>query len=426
MNKIQKERSVLIFKAVWISYSIIYNLFISPLVRFPGPKSWAVSYIPSQASAISGNHHKNVLALHDQYGPIVRTGPTTLSFNTAQAFKDVYGFRQGVSQFPKDPKVYGSPMMSTRDAIGGFLDNETHSRHRRLMSHGFSDRALREQEARIVHFIDLFISRLRDLAHKGQDVDIRTWLNFTTFDITGDLMFAETFDCLRDSQLHPWIGMIFTSIKSNAMLSAIRHFSFLTMLQEAFTPESFRRKLRNSFNLTVEKADRRLLKGTARPDFMSAILKNGIIGEIGDEKSEDIQNRMMTRHEIHANSTLCVFLPSLYERPTDYTNLNSIILAGSETTATALSGCMYHLCTNKEALNRLSQEIRSTFRNDADITSAQCVPLPYLNAVIEETLRIYPPVATHLPRVVPKGGATVAGEFLPEDVRTLTISFNSF
>ena len=253
-----------------------------------------------------------MLALHDQYGPIVRTGPATLSFNTAQGFKDVYGFRQGVSQFPKDPKVYGSPMMSTRNAIGGFLDNETHSRHRRLMSHGFSDRALREQETRIVHFIDLFISRLRDLAHKGQDVDIRTWLNFTTFDITGDLMFAETFDCLQDSQLHPWIGMIFTSIKSNAMLTAIRHFPFLTMLQEAFTPESFRRKLRNSFNLTVEKADRRLLKGTARPDFMSAILKNGIIGEIETEKSEDKQNRMMTRHEIHANSTLCVFLPSFF------------------------------------------------------------------------------------------------------------------
>ena len=109
----------------------------------------------------------------------------------------------------------------------------------------------------------------------------------------------------------------------------------------------------------------------------------------------------------------------------DHTNLNSIILAGSETTATALSGCMYLLCTNKEALNRLSQEIRSTFRSGSEITSAQCVPLPYLNAVIEETLRIYPPVATHLPRVVPKGGATVAGEFLPEDVRTLAIPFNS-
>lgn len=156
-----------------------------------------------------------------------------------------------------------------------------------------------------MHYIDLFISRLRDLAHQGQDVDIKSWLNFTTFDITGDLMFAETFDCLKYSKLHPWIGFIFSSIKGAAILSAIRHFGLLTMLQEACTPESFRRQMKNSYNLTVEKADRRLLKGTARPDFMSAILKNGFID--GNEKPQD-DERVMSRHEIHANSTLYVFV----------------------------------------------------------------------------------------------------------------------
>lgn len=52
--------------------------------------------------------------------------------------------------------------------------------------------------------------------------------------------------------------------------------------------------------------------------------------------------------------------------------------------------------------------------------------LPYLNAVIEETLRVYPPVVTHVPRVVPKGGATVDGHFLPENVCTnlLQLRFN--
>lgn len=118
----------------------------------------------------------------------------------------------------------------------------------------------------------------------------------------------------------------------------------------------------------------------------------------------------MTQHEIHANSTL--YVPChLSKCPLDHTNLDSIILARSETTATALSGCMYLLCTNKDILNCLSQEVHSTFSSDVSITSAQCVSLPYLNAVIKETLWVYPPVATHLPRVVPKGGATVAGEW---------------
>ena len=297
---------MLTFKGISISYSVIFSLFISPLAQFPGPKLWAVSYLPSQASIVSGHNHKKMLALHDHYGPIVRVGPTTLSFNTAQGFKDIYGFRQGVPQFPKDPKTYASPLMSTKDSVGGYLDNEAHSRHRRLLAHGFADRSLREQEERIVQFVDLFISRLRDLAHQGQAVDIRAWLNFTTFDITGDLMFAETFDCLKYSKLHPWIGFIFSGVKGNAILSAIRHFGFLTMLQEACTPVSFRRQLRKSFNLTVEKADRRLLKGTERPDFMSAILKNGV--DDGNEKLQK-DKRMMTRHEIHANSTLYVFCP---------------------------------------------------------------------------------------------------------------------
>ena len=79
---------------------------------------------------------------------------------------------------------------------------------------------------------------------------------------------------------------------------------------------------------------------------------------------------------------------------------------------------MYYLCTNRDVLERLCQEVRSAFESDTDITSSRCTTLSYLGAVIEETLRIYPPVATHLPRLVPKGGATVAGHFLPEDVCT--------
>ena len=295
------EVPVLIFQGTCICYSIIFNLFLSPLAKYPGPKLWAISYIPSQIVLFQGRNHKKMLALHDNYGPVVRTGPTTLSFNTAQGFRDIYGFRQGVPQFPKDPKIYGSSMFPTRDSIGGFLDNETHSRHRRLLSHGFSDKALREQEDRIMLFIDLLMSRLRESAHRGQAVDFRTWLNCTTFDITGDLMFAETFDSLKNSYLHPWIGYIFTSVRGVAVLAVIRHFKFLTMLQEACTPEFFRRQLRNSFNLTVEKADRRLLLGKERPDFMSAILKNGFVeGDVAPRADQ----KMMSRHEIHANSAL--------------------------------------------------------------------------------------------------------------------------
>lgn len=108
-------------------------------------------------------------------------------------------------------------------------------------------------------------------------------------------------------------------------------------------------------------------------------------------------------------------------------DLNSLIIAGSETTATALSGCAYYLCKNRHVLDRLCEEVRSNFESSSEITSSRCFALPYLIAVIEETLRVYPPVVTQVPRVVPKGGATVEGHFLPEDVCTslLELCLNS-
>ncbi|OJJ94721.1 hypothetical protein ASPACDRAFT_37352 [Aspergillus aculeatus ATCC 16872] len=379
----------------WLSYAVVYELLLSPLAKYPGPRLWALSYIPSQLSLMRGHHHVKMLALHDRYGPIVRTGPNALSFNTAEGFKDIYGFRPGVPQFPKDPKTYGSSLMPTRDAVGGFLDNESHSRQRRLLAHGFSDRVIREQEARICSFIDLFISRLRDLAHQGKDIDIKAWLEFAAFDITGDLMFAETFDCLQDSQLHPWIEFIFNSIMGSTILSAIRHFPVLAMLQEVCTPAWFRRQIMQNFELSAEKAERRMTLGADRVDFMSAMIKNGLEDDSPHTQDEKRVMRM-SRHEVHANSTF-------------------IILAGSETTATAMSGCIYYLCTNRSALDRLCQTVREVFQTDADITSATCASLPYVDAVIDEGLRMYSPMAAHLPRVVPRGGATVAGQFLPEN-----------
>ena len=92
------------------------------------------------------------------------------------------------------------------------------------------------------------------------------------------------------------------------------------------------------------------------------------------------------------------------------------MLAGSETTGTALLGCIYHLCKTPSVMERLVSEIRTAFTSDQDITFSKAENLQYLNAVIEESLRIYPPVVVGLPRIVPKGGASMAGHYVPENV----------
>jgi cytochrome P450 len=98
-------------------------------------------------------------------------------------------------------------------------------------------------------------------------------------------------------------------------------------------------------------------------------------------------------------------------------NASILIIAGSETTATLLSGAVFLLTTNPEALKKLEHEVRSTFKNDSEITLTSVSSLHYMLACLDESLRCYPPVSGALPRVVPKGGAMVAGKFIPEGAK---------
>lgn len=64
----------------------------------------------------------------------------------------------------------------------------------------FTESAMRAQEPLIKIYIDLLIQRLHENCFNP--IDIVEWLNFTTFDIIGDLTFGESFDCLQTSELH--------------------------------------------------------------------------------------------------------------------------------------------------------------------------------------------------------------------------------
>jgi cytochrome P450 len=92
------------------------------------------------------------------------------------------------------------------------------------------------------------------------------------------------------------------------------------------------------------------------------------------------------------------------------------MIAGTETTATLLSGLTYHLLQNPDRMGRLVNEIRSHFQDEEDITIEKLQALPYLNACIEEGLRMYPPISNGLPRVVPPGDAEVDGHKVPAGV----------
>lgn len=94
-------------------------------------------------------------------------------------------------------------------------------------------------------------------------------------------------------------------------------------------------------------------------------------------------------------------------------NSETLILAGSETTATLLSGLVFLLLRNSRTMSLLQQEIRSAFDSPEEMTFLNVAKLPYLHACIQEALRVYPPSPSTLPRQTPAGGMLIDGQFVP-------------
>jgi cytochrome P450 len=91
--------------------------------------------------------------------------------------------------------------------------------------------------------------------------------------------------------------------------------------------------------------------------------------------------------------------------------------AGFDTTATAMTGLLWYLHVNPKVSLDLTTEIRNEFQSLDDITLQRCMQLPYLQACIEEGLRMHSPVKMGLPRVTPPEGMVIVGKFVPGQVR---------
>jgi cytochrome P450 len=211
-----------------------------------------------------------MLELHRKYGDIVRIAPDELAFADPAAWKDIMGHRTGGEEFSKAKHFYNPIEEEHRHIINA--DREEHSLLRRQLAHGFSDKAMREQEPLITKYVDLFIQRLHEHSAASNPLDLGSWYNFTTFDIIGDLAFGEPFGCLSDSSYHPWIKMIFASTKIGTVLQTIGHYPFLKKLLLSMVPKSLKEKREQNFELNKAKLMRRMEAGE-RPDLIEGLLK---------------------------------------------------------------------------------------------------------------------------------------------------------
>ncbi|KAI1635440.1 cytochrome P450 [Biscogniauxia mediterranea] len=256
------------------------------------------------------------------------------------------------------------------------IEPESHARIRKLLAPGFTPRALRAQEPILQRYVSLLVERLREhisetANSKGTEINILPWINFTTFDIFADLGFGESFDCLQSSRYHPWIALLFNSVKAASFIAAARFYPLVDFLLIKCIPLSLKKMQQAYFQQIADKVERRL--NYDKGGGLS-------VGEI--------------------NATFII-----------------LTSAGSETTATALAGTMNCLVQNPDKLRILETEIRARFRDETEITLDALHNLPYPNAALNEGLRLCPPVAWILPRRMPVGGDTVCDFWLPGDTR---------
>ena len=95
------------------------------------------------------------------------------------------------------------------------------------------------------------------------------------------------------------------------------------------------------------------------------------------------------------------------------------IFAGSDTTSIALRAIIYYLTQNPRCIDKLLQELDNATKAGSvsdPITYAETQKLPYLQACIKEAMRLHPSIGHNQVRVVPEGGFSFDGKFLPEQV----------
>ena len=382
---------------------ILYRLSLHPLAKYPGPRLAAITDIYLAWYAYKGSRHLAFHNAHLKYGPYVRLGPNLLSVNTATGLKTIYGFRSNV----KKASFYEAfPSTKAAVSVHSAIDKMQHARKRRVMSSAFSDNAIRNLEKYIIANVrvgcDLLGRRAGGSTTEGFGQDEKFvngagwngawnaahWCEWLVFDIMGDLVFGKAFGMLENP-----VNRFATQLVGNA---AHRHLICGTHLtiHNWHLDKLFFRKIAGQRAQYMQYSKGQAMERTKlgleadRKDFFYYLL-NAKDAETGEG---------FNMNELWGESNL-------------------LIIAGSDTTSTAMSGTFFYLAQNPRVMEKLCKEIRETFSGVEEIvTSPKLSGCTYLKACIDETMRMTPPVAGALPRQVLPGGMEVDGKHIPAGV----------
>ncbi|KAJ7137813.1 cytochrome P450 [Mycena epipterygia] len=349
-----------------------------PLAHIPGPTVAKITKLWGVWVSFRGDQHLTVKALHDIYGPFVRTGPNEISVIHIDAVKGVLG----TGGFPKgqyyEPRR--DPTLSTRSLLT--LQGEAHASRRRIWNRGMSSESLKEYESILAKRVAQLVDRLEGL---DGAVDISKWFSYFTFDVMGDMAFGGGFEMLRDGGDTDGLWTIVE--KGAKSIAVVSHIPWLVPTLHKIPMATRGIKELRKFGATC--ATNRIKSGSQVKD-----LWYHLTDEAGLEKEKP------TFAEVVADGVLS-------------------IIAGSDTTSIALSCLMWFLLVDPEAYRRVQAEVDSIYPDEESLLdSTKHAELHFLTACLNETLRLHPPVPTNGPRqVTGRGGKLVSGRFIPENTQ---------
>ncbi|KAL2829469.1 cytochrome P450 [Aspergillus cavernicola] len=367
---------------------IIYNVYFHPLAHFPGPFLARSTMLWRFWHTMSGRSHRAFQEQHQIYGPVFRVSPNELTFASVESWRGIYGTPgTGKPHVTKSEfyDIYGAGFKV--GCIGSERDPQVHARKKKSLAGAFSLKALNAQDTITQRCIDGLVDKLGRLSSESpKGVNVVEWYEMVAFDILGEMAFGESFGCVEREEHHFWIRLILDHLVEISLVDNLRRIGILAKLGRWFLPWLTTSVRNKHSGYSRAKVEQRLNSKNNRQDFLTTIVDKVQSGEIPKEE--------MTAHA------------------------STLIIAGGETVATSLAGATYHLLRTPSAYQKLKDEVRGRFGSYEEIDGAAALQLPYLQAVINEALRIHPSGAQGFPRLSP--GTVIDGHWVPKGVEVYT------
>jgi benzoate 4-monooxygenase len=180
--------AIAVVVGVALAAFFLYPYFVtySALRDIPAPFGAQLSDFWLFRVARRGNRSIVVDGLHKELGPMVRIQPNHVSIASDAAIKTIYGHGNGFLKAD-----FYDAFVSIRRGLFNTRDRHEHTRKRKMVSHTFSAKSIREFEPYMQDNLHLFVrtwdnlvEEARKAGEKGAKLDLLDWSNFLAFDVS--------------------------------------------------------------------------------------------------------------------------------------------------------------------------------------------------------------------------------------------------